>query len=122
MLSRQFLVYSVVGLLSAVIDVGSMYLLLVLQWPIAVAVTVAFLAAFGFNYLCHQRITFQAAHDLATLLRFVAVVAVNYLFTLVCVWIGVQQFDSAMAGKLVSLPLITINGFLLGKFWIFRTR
>jgi hypothetical protein len=25
-----------------------------------------------------------------------------------------------LAGKLVSLPIIAINGYMLGKYWIFK--
>jgi hypothetical protein len=33
----------------------------------------------------------------------------------------VAMFDSPMAGKIVSLPLVAVNGYLLGRFWIFRS-
>jgi hypothetical protein len=31
-----------------------------------------------------------------------------------------QLVGMPLAGKLVSLPLVAVNGYLLSKYWIFR--
>ena len=119
MLQRQVLVYVGVGLLTAVLDVGTLQGLLLVGWSTTGAVTVAFLLALAFNYICHQRYTFSAVHSLPALLRYLGLVGFNYLLTLGCVWLGEQLLASVLAGKLVSLPLVTLTGFLLGKYWVF---
>lgn len=119
MLQRQLLVYVGVGLLTAVLDVGTLQGLLLLGWSTTAAVTIAFLLALAFNYVCHQRYTFAAVHSLPVLLRFLALVGFNYLLTLGCVWLGERLLASVLIGKLVSMPLVTLTGFLLGKYWVF---
>lgn len=122
MLTRQFIVYVFVGILTTVVDIGSMQTLLWLGYGTTLAASVGFALGLAFNYVTHQRVTFRADHSAATLLRFGVLVAVNYGLTLLCVHAGEQWFGSALIGKLASLPLVTINGFLCGKYWIFRRR
>lgn len=120
MLARQFIVYVVVGILTTVVDIGSMQLLLQLGYGTTLAASSGFVLGLIFNYVTHQRVTFRAAHSSGTLVRFAVLVAVNYALTLLCVHGGERWLDSALLGKLVSLPLVTINGFLAGRYWIFR--
>jgi hypothetical protein len=37
-----------------------------------------------------------------------------------CVALSVSLLDSPLAGKLASLPLVALNGYVLGKYWIFK--
>jgi hypothetical protein len=37
-----------------------------------------------------------------------------------CVALAVALGASTLTGKLVSLPLVAVNTFLLGKYWIFK--
>lgn len=122
MLTRQFLVYVFVGILTTIVDIGSMQTLLWLGYGTTFSASVGFALGLAFNYVTHQRVTFRADHSTGTLLRFGVLVAVNYGLTLLCVHAGEQWFDSALVGKLTSLPLVTINGFLCGRYWIFRRR
>jgi putative flippase GtrA len=119
MLIRQFISYGTVGVLSAVVDIGTMQSLLVLGANNVVAVTVAFLITLVFNYLCQQRFTFRVRHSMQTAMRFLCVVGVNYLLTLGFVYLGLWLLDSALLGKLTSLPVITLIGFVAGRYWIF---
>jgi hypothetical protein len=48
------------------------------------------------------------------------VVGLNYLLTMGCVSLAVSLADMPLLGKIVSLPLVSISGYLLSKFWIFR--
>lgn len=117
---RQFFVYLVVGVLSALVDIGTMQVLLWLGFDYRMAVTLAFAVGLVFNYLCHERVTFRARRSLGTLARFAVLVLVNYGLTLLCVQLSVMYSGNVMPGKLVSLPLVAINGFLWGRYWIFR--
>ena len=122
MISRQFIVYLIVGVLSALVDIGTMQLALRLDAGIQLAVTLGYAIGLTFNYLCHQRITFKAVSSAGSMLRYGIFVLINYLITLVFVYASVHWFDAAMPGKLASLPVIAIIGFLGGKFWIFNDR
>jgi hypothetical protein len=37
-----------------------------------------------------------------------------------CVSLAVALAGMPMLGKIVSLPLVSVSGYLLSKFWIFR--
>jgi putative flippase GtrA len=120
MISRQFIIYLIVGVLSAIVDIGTMQLALSFAASINLAVTLGYACGLTFNYLCHERITFKASTSPRTLVRYGICVLGNYLLTLVFVFAAVHWFDAAMAGKLASLPVVAVIGFLAGKYWIFK--
>lgn len=120
MILRQFLVYVIVGLLSATLDIGSMQLLLSAGMIHSQAVSIGFGLGLLFNYLAHQRVTFSSQHSPGSVRRYAAVLLLNYGLTLGCVEAGLYLFDSVLAGKLLSLPLVALNGFVLGRYWVFR--
>lgn len=119
-LGRQVLSYLLVGVASAVVDVGTLQGLLWIDAGTTLAVSVAFVIGLVFNYVCQQRLTFRASHSLASALRFLCIVGFNYAQTLAFVHAGLWLGASALAGKLASLPTVALVGFLAGKFWIFR--
>lgn len=84
------------------------------------ATSVGFFISFLVNYAYHAKLTFQSASSPSSFVKFCVVVALNYLITLACVYIAYTWFDALLAGKILSLPVIAVNGFLLGKFWIFK--
>jgi putative flippase GtrA len=120
MIYRQFMLYILVGVVSAIIDIGTMQLLLTAEAGYLLAVSVGFAVGLVFNYLAHQRLTFKARHSFATVWRYATVLLLNYGLTMLCVQISVLSLDSVLAGKLLSLPLVALNGFVLGRYWIFR--
>ena len=117
---RQFLLFLGVGVLSALIDVGLMQLLIVGGCNVIVATSVGFATGLVVNYTLHARVTFQSPFTPHGFARFMCLVGVNYLFTLACVGLSMHLIGIAVVGKLVSLPLIAVNGFLIGKRWIFK--
>jgi putative flippase GtrA len=117
---RQFLLYLCGGVASALIDVGLMQLLITTGAHYALAASAGFFAGLAFNYAFHARITFNHTPTGRSFTRYIALVALNYGFTLGCVALGVKLGAPAVAGKIVSLPLVAVNGYLLGKHWIFR--
>ena len=52
--------------------------------------------------------------------RFAAVTAANYLLTMALVAGGVHWLQSPMLGKLLSIPIVAVHGFLWGKYWVFK--
>jgi len=117
---RQFAVYISGGVLCALIDIGLMQLLIRAGAHFASATTAGFVAGLLVNYLFHTRVTFSSDATPANLVRYLCVVAVNYLLTMACVALSVQLLDAALPGKLLSLPLVALSGFVLGKYWIYK--
>lgn len=117
---RQFGVFIAGGVLSAVVDIGMMQLLIHQGLHHTPAATAGFLAGLGVNYLFHSRVTFARPASGGSFARYLAVVGMNYVLTIGCVALAVHFFDSPLAGKILSLPLVAVNGFLLSRYWIFR--
>ena len=120
--SRQVATYIAGGVLCAVVDIGVMQVLLRAGVHFTGATTAGFLTGLLVNYAFHSRVTFDAAASAASFARYLCVVGLNYLLTMGCVSMAVALAGMPLAGKIVSLPLIAANGYLLSKFWIFRKR
>lgn len=120
MISRQFAIFVGVGIACAVIDIGLMQLLTWAGMHYMLATTLGFAAGLAMNFMLHTRITFQATYSHRALVRFAAVVATNYLLTLLTVTLFHAWLDMPLLGKVVSLPLVAANGFLLSKYWVYR--
>ncbi|WP_288378431.1 GtrA family protein [uncultured Massilia sp.] len=119
-MTRQFALFVTGGLICALADVGLMQLLIGFGMPATAAATAGFAAGLLVNYAFHSRVTFNAAANPANFARYLCVVGVNYLLTIACVALGQAVFDNPLVGKIVSLPLVAANGYLLGKYWIFK--
>ncbi|MGJ7914357.1 GtrA family protein [Massilia sp. LXY-6] len=118
--SRQFGTFVAGGLLCALVDIGIMQLLLRSGVHFTAAATAGFLAGLLVNYAFHSRVTFQAGASASSFTRYLCVVGLNYLLTMGCVALAVALAGMPLAGKIVSLPLVSVSGYLLSKFWIFR--
>ena len=117
---RKFMVYVVVGSVSAIIDLLTLRILLGLntpQWP---AVTAAFIAGFVFNLKSHALFTFVSPLTRKSALRFTSVVGVNYLLTLAIIETLSNFSFTIITAKVISLPVIAISGYLLGRHWAFK--
>lgn len=119
-LTRQFLVYLCGGVLCALIDVGLMQLLLRAGAGLVTATSGGFLAGLLVNYAFHSRLTFGHGGGRGAFVRYLCVVALNYLLTLACVGAAQHLLGLPLSGKLLSLPLVAASGYLLGKHWIFK--
>jgi putative flippase GtrA len=118
--SRQFGTFVAGGLLCALVDIGVLQGLLRAGAHFTGATTAGFLAGLLVNYAFHSRVTFEAAASTSSFARYLCVVGLNYLLTMGCVSLAVSLAGMPLLGKIVSLPLVSITGYLLSKFWIFR--
>ena len=118
--SRQFAVYVTGGLVCALADIGLMLLLLEAGVHHTAAASAGFAAGLLINYAFHSRVTFNAAANPASFARYLCLIGINYVLTIGCVALADAAIASSLAGKLLSLPLVAVNGYLLGKYWIFR--
>ncbi len=99
-LSQQFIVFSMVGIISATMDVGLLLALVQLGSHPYLAITAAFLFGLGINLWLHARLTFQTRLSTKNTIRFLAVVGMNYGLTLGVVLIFEQLGLSYVLGKL----------------------
>ncbi|QKV51752.1 GtrA family protein [Comamonas antarctica] len=120
MAMRQFAVYIGVGVACALIDIGLMQLLSRLGAHYMVATTAGFVAGLAVNFLLHAHVTFRAGYSHRALARYLVLVLANYALTLLVVSLFHAWLDMPLAGKIVSLPFVAINGYLLGKHWVYR--
>lgn len=116
----QFFLFIAGGCLSALIDIGLMQLLIAAGVAPLLAASAGFLAGLAVNFAFHARVTFNTLATPATFTRYLCVVALNYLLTIGLVALSVALGWSPLAGKLASLPVVAVDGYFFGKFWIFK--
>lgn len=117
---RQFALFVAGGLLCALVDIGLLQALVSAGLHYTSATTAGFLAGLVVNYGFHSRVTFGRDAAAASFARFLCVVGANYLLTMACVALSVSLLGAPLPGKIASLPLVALNGFVLGKLWIFK--
>lgn len=120
MITRQFVVFVFIGLLSTLVDIVCMKGLISVGIHYALATTYGFALGLFVNYLGHARITFRVASSVATMIRFSVVVLVNYFITMIFVIITQRWLGNALVGKVASLPVVAINGYFWSRHWVFR--
>ena len=116
----NFVVYVIVGSASAIIDLLTLGILLALNKPQWLAVTIAFVAGFGFNLKANARFTFVYPLTKKSSIRFMSVAAVNYFLTVVIIESLTAFSFSLITAKVVSLPITALSGYLLNKHWTFK--
>lgn len=120
MISQQFAIYVAVGLLSAFVDIGIIEIILMNGVNSGLAVSTGFVAGLIVNYLCHSKVTFRVQSTTGSILRYSMVLFLNYAITMLLVMASEYWLESVLAGKIFSLPIVAVNGFLLGKYWVFK--
>ncbi|WP_407919251.1 hypothetical protein [Dakarella massiliensis] len=63
--------------------------------------------------------TFRSTLSNEHLFKYSIVVAINYLLTLIFTYIFEQFFNLPMMGKIISLPVVAVNGFVLLNYWVY---
>ena len=97
-IGRQFVVFVGVGLFCAMIDIGTMQFAILVGSHYVVATSVGFILGLVANYALHAKVTFKAGSSPAVLLKFLVVVMLNYLITLMFVLASVQWLQNALVG------------------------
>ncbi len=116
----KFVAYVIVGSLSAIIDLTILNILISLDITQLLAVSVGFIAGFVFNVKAHALFTFESSLTSKSALKFTAVVAVNYLQTLLIIESLTAFSCTLMTAKVLSLPIIAVSGYLLSMHWAFK--
>ncbi len=117
---RQFAVFSGVGIACTLLDFTLLVLLLQFGINTLVATAIGFLAGLFLNVMLHTRVTFESKLSSWVLLRFMVVVGMNFALTLGLVEMAALWAERPLLGKLIAVPMVAINGFLLSKTWVFK--
>lgn len=119
----QFCLFVLGGGLSALLDLAVTAWALNFELQYQIAVSVGFLSGLAVNFLYHIKITFQTLMSPGSAVKFMTVVGINYAITMGIIWIvHVYLGMDVLLGKLISLPVIAINGFVLSRAWVFAKR
>jgi putative flippase GtrA len=120
LLQRQVVLFLAGGVLSALIDIGMMQLLIHAGMAPMLATSIGFASGLLVNFAWHAKVTFSSTVSGANFFRYMCVVAINYGLTLVLVSLALAVLHSALAGKIISLPVVALNSYFLSKRWIYR--
>ncbi|MGC9402642.1 GtrA family protein [Vibrio genomosp. F10 str. 9ZC157] len=112
--------YCLVGIASALVDVGGLKLLSEFYNLTDVyAITIAYIIGMLFNYTSHSILTFQTKMSHNCFVKYLIVVGVNYLLALLIISLLKILGIPLVLSKIMSLPVIFISGFVLSKKWIY---
>lgn len=117
--------YSTVGLLSAVIDFGILYLLTdKLGFYYLISATISFIVAASFNYYLNRTWTFKVGGGLAKQAGIFLLIAgsgvlLNNLILFLLVEFGDWWYIYA---KIIATCIVTIGNFLGNKYFTFKIR
>lgn len=116
----QFFLFILGGVLSALLDLTFTWILLYYGIWYVISVSVGFLGSVLFNFMYHATITFDVTISKYTMMKYALILAINYVLMLaIVILFQAMILPSAFIGKCVALPLIALNSYTLGKFWIF---
>ena len=115
--------YLVVGALSFAVDYQTLVLVRhVFEAPLWLATTSGFWVSFLLNFALSRLWTFQDSngHPAGQLVRYAALVAVNFTVTLVAVSVLHGLGLSLLLAKAATVGTLTVTTFLAYKHWVFR--
>lgn len=117
---KQFVRFLMVGLASLVFDVSTFCLLIWMGANSVVAATGSYLGSIAVNYTLHALYTFRAGVGLNSGIRYLVLLAFQYLITISFVYGFDATIGSPLTGKLISLVPVTLIGFFLGRSHVFH--
>lgn len=114
--------YVAVGVLSLVVDAGTLWLLYdVGGQPLWFATTAGFWLSFGVNFAANKYVTFSAhTNGRRQLVRYVVLVVLNYLANLGIVTALVGLGLAAVVSKVIAVATLTALNFIAYRQWVFR--
>lgn len=123
-LKNQFLKYGIVGVLSACVDFGLLYIFYsIVGLNSNLSISIAFLGSAFFNFLMHRFYTFsktrEGSHSKA-FLKYLVLICGSYFITLSIIYLLMQLELSIYIAKLITLLLVYIYGFYIGKYFVFN--
>lgn len=118
----QFGFYLVVGGLSAVVDVGLFWQLVLAGFPIMYASVTSFIIATFVNYFLSYTLAFvRGRYSLhAEFVRFWLVSLIGLGLNTFVVWMLLRLFVGPLASKIIALPVVLAWNFLGRRLFVFH--
>ncbi|MHB1010229.1 MAG: GtrA family protein [Propionibacteriaceae bacterium] len=108
-----------VGVASASVDAGMFSLLYALGVAAPAASAIGFLSAFAVNYSGNRALVFRVVHSRKMLIRYVLLVALNFVLSTSIVAGLVAVSLQAHVAKLISMAVIALINYWLMSRWVF---
>jgi len=118
----QFLLYAVVGGISAVVDFGVFWVLVNAKLPLAACATIAFVLATLLNYFLSYTAAFARGRysPREEIIRFWLVSLVGLLINNLLIWVLVKVGHlSPMISKVTTLPVVLLWNFVGRRLFVF---
>jgi putative flippase GtrA len=114
--------YGAVGILSLIVDAGTLWFLYDgVGTSLWLATTAGFWLSFAVNFLANKYVTFGArAHGARQLVRYAVLVGLNYLANLGIVTALVAVGLPAVVAKVIAVAVLSIVNFFAYRQWVFR--
>ncbi|WP_161808491.1 GtrA family protein [Methyloglobulus morosus] len=120
-----FFKFGAVGALTAGIYFSVMWVVQAyLKFSYLIAVSAAYFISTIFHFYAHRHFTFNAVNNKQShqAIRYLLVSAINYLLTIFVVTVCVELFGlSPYIGVCYSVFVTVITGFILSRYWTFKS-
>lgn len=122
-IKMQFFVFIVSGCLTSIVDCTVVYLSLLLTENVNFAISLGFACGFVVNFILHTKFTFKQKFSVSSGWKLIVVVAINYILTLLLCRALMELLSlGVLFAKIMTLPAIAVIGFLLSRYWVFKSR
>jgi len=123
LLAGELLRFCIIGVIVAIVQIGS-YTLLANWLGLAQtgSGTIAYVAGVTVHFMLNRRVTFSSKSSITflQLVRYGGLLLLNYLVTLLCLWLASDLFHVlAQVGLLASLAITALISFFVMKYFIF---
>ena len=120
--SKKVIKFLVTGLVAAVTEYGSFFLLIQVGTPAVAANVLSFLSTLSVGFTLHKRWVFKAGNDgRKQLAHYVTLASVNLVVSSVLIWLAVDVLHVApLLAKLGIMAMIAASNYLLLSKVIFR--
>jgi putative flippase GtrA len=94
------------------------------SFPHPFSVGLAFVLSMAFQYFANKYFTFRTrALSLREALRYISVALANYLLSVAVVWVALDTLHlPKVVVSILSSGIVAVTGFLLSRFWVYRTK
>lgn len=118
---NQFIKFLLIGGSSVVLDYYIfVFLLFTVNTSLFMANNFAYIISLVINFFGHSFFTYQIKPTFQIVIKFIFISIINYWISLAIILFGITFLQSPEFWKFISICVVTINGFLIGRFWIFR--
>lgn len=126
MLAKEITTYVIVGGFTAILYFGLMYLTIsLIGFDYRVGVTLGYICAVLFHFAANRHFTFgsSAGNFLHHGAKYLVMLMVNYLVTILVVHMSVKHFGlSPYFGAVFGIVTTTALGYFLAKLWVFNPK